>query len=605
LVQSKVEGARGGFWARTALASRAVPKTGAADRPRVLATSSEPRSAEPMSAEVMTVGRLFDGRFRFRLPCFQRGYAWRPENVTRLLADLRWAIQQDKRKRFYPLGRLMLAARPGSSDVEIIDGHQRMVTLTMLLSVLRDLETDSAKAERLHNLIADETRSADDPARFILAIQALPAKLFERIVQRRGATDDDPEVPREALSEFERNIVDNRECIRSELLAPGVTEEFRRDLTAFLLDRCNLIVVVTDDAEEAWEMLNTEQNTRLAFNHADEAKSAILSAMPAGNHVAAAQLWESCESMLAPEDMYRLLCHIRAIAWRGKSQSSRPVEMELIERFGIATDGLGFIFDHLAPFASRLRDVRRGAVGGTDLEREALSRFFDYMTWIDLHSWMPPLLLWTKVRGPASPDTLDFVQRLDRLVWISKIGGVDPGVQETRFLRLMDEIDKGLRPAAMSRLVIEPKMRADAISNLRSANFAAKHYAGYLLRRVSCLMGEDPGPIVRDEVTIEHILPRNPHGCRAWLNTFRTPEICKSHHQKLGNVVLLSGRENQQAGTLSWDEKRQILARSSFSLAREAATEREWTAQTITRRTERLIDLLLQSFDLPRLNKSE
>jgi hypothetical protein len=595
-----LENAPGGFWARTALASRAAQKADVADRPRVLAKRSD-----PMWAEVMMVGRLLDGRFRFRLPCFQRAYAWRPENVTRLLADLRWAMQQDKRNRFYPLGRLMLAAQPGSADVEIIDGHQRMVTLTILLAVLRDLETEPARAERLHKLIVDESWSGEDPRRFLLSIQALPANLFERIVQRRGATDDDPEVPREALSETERNIVDNRECIRSELLAPGASEEFRRELTAFLLDRCNLIVVMTDDAEDAWEMLNTEQNTRLAFSHADEAKSTILAAMPAANHIPAAQLWEGCESMLAPEDMYRLLCHIRAIAWRGKSQSSRPVEMELIERFGIATDGMGFMSDHMVPLAHRLRDIRRGVVGGSDAEREVLSRLLDFMTWIDLHSWMPPLLLWTKVRGADGSHTLDFVRRLDRLVWVSKIAGVDPGVQETRILRLMDEIDQRALPAAMTRLHIEPKLRADAISNLRSANFAAKHYAGYLLRRVSCLMGEDPGPIVRDEVTIEHILPRNPHGCRAWLNTFRTPEICKSHHQKLGNVVLLSGRENQQAGTLSWEEKRQILARSSFSLARDAATEREWTAQTITRRTERLIDLLFQSFDLPRLNKSE
>jgi hypothetical protein len=595
-----LEEASGGFWARTALAARAAAKVEAADRPRVLAKSSD-----PISAEVMMVGRLFDGRFRFRLPCFQRAYAWRPENVTRLLADLRWAMQQDKRKRFYPLGRLMLASQNGSADVEIIDGHQRMVTLTMLLAVLRDLETDLARAERLHKLIVDESWSAGDPRRFMLSIQALPARLFERIVQQRGTTDDDPGVPRDALSETERNILDNRECIRSELLAPGVTDEFRRDLTAFLLECCNLIVVIADNAEDAWEMLNTEQNTRLAFNHADEAKSIILSAMPAANHLAAAQFWESCESILAPEDMFRLLCHIRAIAWRGKSQSSRPVEMELIERFGIATDGMAFISEHLVPLASRLRDIRRGAIGRDPSEREALSRSFDYMTWIDLHNWMPALLLWTKVRGADAPDTLEFVRRLDRLVWMSKIAGVDPGVQETRLLRLMDEIDQRARPAAMSRLNIEPKLRADAISNLRSANFAAKHYAGSLLRRISCVMGEDPGPIVRDEVTIEHILPRNPHGCRAWLNTFRTPEVCKSHHQKLGNVVLLSGRENQQAGTLSWDEKRQILARSPFSLARDAAVEREWTAQTITRRSERLIDMLLQSFELPRLHKSE
>jgi len=29
----------------------------------------------------------------------------------------------------------MLAQVPGSSDVEIVDGHQRMVTLTMLFAV--------------------------------------------------------------------------------------------------------------------------------------------------------------------------------------------------------------------------------------------------------------------------------------------------------------------------------------------------------------------------------------------------------------------------------------------------------------------------------------
>ena len=50
------------------------------------------------------------------------------------------------------------------------------------------------------------------------------------------------------------------------------------------------------------------------------------------------------------------------------------------------------------------RDIRRGAIGRDPSEREALSRSFDYMTWIDLHNWMPALLLWTKVRGADAPE---------------------------------------------------------------------------------------------------------------------------------------------------------------------------------------------------------
>jgi hypothetical protein len=188
---------------------------------------------------------------------------------------------------------------------------------------------------------------------------------------------------------------------------------------------------------------------------------------------------------------------------------------------------------------------------------------------------------------------------------MSKIAGVDPGVNETRLHRLMDEIEAGTPPSAMNRLDIDAKVRSDAIYNLRSANFAAKHYAGCLLRRLSATLGSDPGPILRDEVTIEHILPRNPHGCKEWLTVFRNPEGCRVHHQKLGNVVLLSGRDNQKAGTLSWEEKRDILLRSPFILAQDAAKEASWTAQTISRRTENLINVLLTSFDMPALAKGE
>lgn len=560
---------------------------------------------EPILAEVLTVGALLDGRYRYRLACFQRAYAWKPEHAVRLVCDLRSAMQREPSKRFFPLGRLMLAKAPGARDVEIVDGHQRLVTLTIIFAVLRDLETDPERADRLQRLVSiDQWRSGGDP-HDLLTIQSLPAKLFANIVQRPGSTELDPDLPREALSESERNIVDNRDGIRSELLAPGMTDDLRRALADYIVSSCRLVTITVENADLAWEMLNTEQNTRLAFSHADEAKSLILAAMPAEAHVTAAELWESCESMLTPEDMFRLLSHIRAMTWRGKSQSARPVEMEIVERFGIANDGLAFMADHLVPHANRLKDLRRGNVGRDDGERMSIGRSVDFMTWIDVHTWVPAYLLWLKVHGPNAAHTVEFTRRLECLVWMSKIAGVDPGVQETRLLRLLDEIEAGALPKAMTKLQIDATTRAHAITNLRSANFAGKHYAGCLLRRISATMGSDPGPILRDEVTIEHILPRNPHGCKAWLTLFRTPDGCKAHHQKLGNVVLLSGRDNQRAGTLSWEEKREILKGSPFLLAQDAAKEAEWTAQTIARRTESLINTLLFSFDLPLLAKGE
>jgi hypothetical protein len=615
LAQRPTEETFRGFWARAAQSARPEPlfsrqlsdATAASQAVREFDDHAGDitASAEPITAEVLTVGALLDGRFHFRLAFLQRAYAWRPENAVRLLYDLRASMLRERPSKIYLLGRLMLARSPGAKQVEIVDGHQRMVTLTMLFAILRDLETDPVRADRLHRLVAVGDHPDGHLPQGLLTIQALPAELFTQVVLRRGSTELDPGVPRETMSESERNIFDNRDCIRSELLAPGMTDDDRRALADYVLDCCRLVTIVVDDADEAWEMLNTEQDTRLAFNAADEAKSVILSAMPASSHVEASHLWESCENVLVPEDMYRLLCHIRAMSWRGKYQSARPVEMEIVERFGIATDGMPFLTDHLVPHANRLKDVRRGNIGRDDGERMAAQRYIDFMTWIDPHSWVPGLLLWQKVNGPQSPHTLAFVRRLDALVWMSKIAGVDPGVLETRYLRLMNEIEAKLKPDAMGWLKVDAKVRAEAIRNLRSPNFAGKHYSGSLLRRISAVMGLDPGPIRRDDVTIEHILPRNPDGCKAWLATFRNAEACKAHHQKLGNVVLLSGRDNQKAGTLSWDEKRDILSRSPFLLAQDAATESAWTAQVIARRTERLIGVLFASFDLPPLGKGE
>lgn len=616
MAQRPTQEAPRGFWARASFANRLQPpldqqqsgsETGApgfAEQSGAVPLAGG-EASEPIVAEVLTVGALLDGRYRFRLACFQRAYAWKPENAVRLVCDIRSAMQREASRRFFPLGRLMLAKAPGSPDVEIVDGHQRLVTLTILFAVLRDLEADPGRAERLHRLVAVDQWPSRGEAQDLLTIQELPGRLFASIVKRRGSTEFDPDVPREALSESERNIVDNRDGIRSELLAPGMTDEIRRALADYILSSCRLVTITVDNADLAWEMLNTEQNTRLAFSHADEAKSLILSAMPAEAHITAAGLWESCESMLTPEDMFRLLSHIRAMSWRGKSQSARPVEMEIVERFGVANQGLAFMAEHLVPYANRLKDVRRGYVGRDDGERMSIARSVDFMTWIEPHSWVPALLLWLKVQGPNAAHTVDFIRRLECLVWLSKIAGVDPGVQETRLLRLLDEIEAGTLPKVMPKLQIDATLRAHAITNLRSANFAGKHYAGCLLRRISATMGSDPGPILRDEVTIEHILPRNPHGCKAWLTLFRTPDGCKAHHQKLGNVVLLSGRDNQKAGTLSWDEKREILRASPFLLAQDAAKEADWTAQTIARRTESLINLLLVSFDLQPLAKGE
>lgn len=556
-----------------------------------------------MTAGVDTIGRLFDGRYRFQLTCFQRAYAWQAPQVARLLTNLRERMEMQGPKRRYSLGRLMLARPAGSVDTELVDGHQRLVTLTILIAVLRDLERDPTRANALHRLIADDTLPPHDPRCHRLTVQALSAPLFEHLVQRRGATESEPDGARNTLSESERNIVDNRDLIRSEFMGPDVSEAFRREFVEFLLKCCSVATLTMEDHEEAWNFIATEQETGMRFSLADEAKATLLSAMDKSDRPAGARLWEAAEALLNPTDTYRLLSHIGAIEWRARAHHGRRIELELIRKKSIETRGLQFLCDQFVPFAQMLHDIRHGKIGADDNDRAAIAQRIEFLSWIDRDchpdNWVRAVLKWIQVRGRTAPDTYEFMFGLERLVWLMQIAAVDPGVQETRLLDLLSEIDSSAAPEEFSRLRIEPKLREAAIKRLAGKNFGALNsISPHVLRKLSILSGSDPGPKKQNEATFEHVLPKGTRIHPSWRRAFPKPEFASDYCQRLGNIVLLSGEDNNRADSMSWEDKRVYFARSQFVLAREACVETEWTPATIDRRTKMLINRLLKDWKL-------
>lgn len=574
-----------GFWSRGSLANAAVASPNRPD-------------FDYISTRVATLSEIFSGEFRYRLTCYQRAYSWRAGQVVRLLTNVREAMAETGLRRRYCLGRLMLARSSGSSQMELVDGHQRLMTLTILFAVLRDLEVDDRRRAWLHGFVADSSLTAQQSGPYHLTAQATPSRFFETLVQEPGATERIPEVEISEFSEPERNIYDNRETIRAELTGPNMDDAKRRDLAQFLAECCHVIAVVVEDQEQAWALVQTEQATRLEFSDADQAKAILLSAMPQGDRVTCSRLWEGCEAHLSATDMHRLLVHIGAMKWRYRVQSTTPIEDEIIRHFALPAGGYAFMDQEFVPNAERLGAMRRGSVGSEGGVGSDIARSLGCMSWIDTQLWVPAALRWLGVRGESDPETALFFRRLERLVWMMKFAGKDPGVQETRMFDLCDEIANWQKVETMSRLQIEAKIMDDALANLRSPSFAAKDYSRTVLRRLSVLMGADSGSIARDKVTLEHVLPRNPPPHSEWRRLYRTDADIKDSALRLGNLTLLSGPDNQRAGTLDWSAKRAVLANSAFVLSKRAATEADWTARTIVRRSEAMIDLLMSNWNL-------
>ena len=93
------------------------------------------------------VAKVLSDDFAFRIPEYQRPYAWTTEQSGEVLEDLLWMLGDDNRIPIeelspYFLGSIVLIKQDGHADSEVVDGQQRLTTLTILMAALRDVGID-------------------------------------------------------------------------------------------------------------------------------------------------------------------------------------------------------------------------------------------------------------------------------------------------------------------------------------------------------------------------------------------------------------------------------------------------------------------------------
>ena len=88
-----------------------------------------------LNASALNVGALFPAT-RFTVPIYQREYAWSLSEVKDFWSDLKGALNSSAGPESYFLGLLILTDEGGRQQV--VDGQQRILTLTLLIAALRN-----------------------------------------------------------------------------------------------------------------------------------------------------------------------------------------------------------------------------------------------------------------------------------------------------------------------------------------------------------------------------------------------------------------------------------------------------------------------------------
>lgn len=94
-------------------------------------------------------------------------------------------------------------------------------------------------------------------------------------------------------------------------------------------------------------------------------------------------------------------------------------------------------------------------------------------------------------------------------------------------------------------------------------------------------------------MTVEHILPRNPPENSLWIKKFSEEDRIEWTN-KLGNLVLLSGRKNSKAQNYDFDKKKNVYfgkKETPFKITQKIRDISDWDLQALKNRHEELTNV--------------
>ncbi|MFB6225314.1 MAG: DUF262 domain-containing protein [Candidatus Paceibacteria bacterium] len=236
---------------------------------------------------------LSDGLYR--IPNYQRGYAWTSEEVNDLLDDLEYVTETEEVEDHY-LNSIIVAEKneglTGSSDV--IDGQQRLLTANLLANeILRmafSFSTEDQDSEHIRNNI-DERLYSDvfKQTRNNTQYRVLPADEHKEIFKNLVPTDfnmerDLDQIEEKAESPSEQKLVEAAKTIKNRLQSIINKREDSTKDKLMMLDRLattlhgdfTATLHKVESASEAGRIFEAINDRGRNINRADKIKSYLV-----------------------------------------------------------------------------------------------------------------------------------------------------------------------------------------------------------------------------------------------------------------------------------------------------------------------------------------
>lgn len=219
-----------------------------------------------------TVREILENK-KYHIDVYQREYKWKTEHVTTLLDDLENKFLNSYGKQHertavqnYPhyfLGSFIISQKKDKTF--IIDGQQRLTTLTLLLIYLNNLQNDGDEKVDINNLIFSERYGKKSFNIDVEERNRIIDKLF------KGGNVDLPDDTGVSI----RNIKERYDGI-VEYFPEGLKEETLPYFIDWLIDNVDMVEIIAYSDEDAYTIFETMNDRGMSLSSSDMLKGYLI-----------------------------------------------------------------------------------------------------------------------------------------------------------------------------------------------------------------------------------------------------------------------------------------------------------------------------------------
>ncbi|MCU4719679.1 DUF262 domain-containing protein [Halapricum hydrolyticum] len=562
-----------------------------------------------MEARYKKIRDLFGGKRGavFHVPEYQRGYEWEKKHWRDLWTDV---DRIGKQVEQHYLGNIILLKRDSGSLYEIVDGQQRMVTISILMMSIRDTPHFGTEDGRLGDVRLEdilEVNRGDDPEPKIILADEEAEEEFNKLW--RGEVEDANGRVRKAYEYYSGEV-------------DGLEEQELEELLNNICDYLRVVETVATDPSLAYSIFQSQNERGKEVSPQILAKARIHGAAEDIDDLEKSKeitrRWGHIYNLLeddlgGPRFQRRLRIRrpMTQILINSEVPTPRQVDKsELYRNFEKVLDNYDDVYDFVMWFQDQVDIYLQISSNSYDVEGRNVPddaiRHLQYLNSASTHSEVLSLAIYNNIEDDILlKENFRLASILAMRMELSSMSSADTRdaiygtAAEVRKTEDQNDIRQTLRDCIReytpSDGEIEEYLKANSMNIRGSWNFRT------LLALVS-IEEERRGPwkMEIEDLHIEHIAPRNTYGDPDYYEWRERLDDDRFEQQKdmLGNLTLLLDSDHASVVETSFSDKKRTYSDSDVKIAEEVSRYEDWTSEDIDQRTEDLAKELIDRWSL-------